>query len=370
MQSSPRQLTLFELDAGNSPGPTGEDPAPRPPAPAPPQRTAAAAATTDAVALLAGLLGELRQAPPAAPEPPDLRRARDEWLRRLQAGRRSESTITAYRIAIDDLLEWCRDRDRSIFDEATIVDHLADYQRRADPAPATYYRRFGLLRRFMRWLSRRSGTPDPFLELESPPKPQQEADWLSEQEFARLLAAAQHPPRRRVGLAERDRIVLLTLVQTGLRRAELIALDWVDLELEGPLPSLLVRCGKGGKPRRQPLAPSLARELALLRAERGAAADAPVFCGLEGKRLQPTILAGIIRRAAERAVIEKRVTAHTLRHTAATWLRQQTGDARLVAAYLGHADLSTVSRYAHVAENELHHAAAALATRAAIPVAA
>jgi integrase-like protein len=69
------------------------------------------------------------------------------------------------------------------------------------------------------------------------------------------------------------------------------------------------------------------------------------------------------RRATERAGLGKRVTAHTLRHTAATWLRQQTGDARLVAAYLGHADLSTVSRYAHVAADELHEAAAALAAR-------
>jgi site-specific recombinase XerD len=167
-------------------------------------------------------------------------------VRPLQAARRSESAITAYRIAIDDLLAWCGDRDRSIFDEVTIVDYLADYQRRTNPAPATYYRRFGLLRRFVRWLSRRSGTPDPFLDLEAPPKPRQEADWLTEQELGRLLAAAEHPPRRRTGLAERDRLVLLTLVQTGLRRAELIALDWADLELERPRPSLLVRCGKGG----------------------------------------------------------------------------------------------------------------------------
>jgi site-specific recombinase XerD len=55
-----------------------------------------------------------------------------------------------------------------------------------------------------------------------------------------------------------------------------------------------------------------------------------------------------------------------LRHTAATWLRQETGDARLVAAYLGHADLSTVSRYAHVAEEELHEAAAAVAARSGL----
>jgi site-specific recombinase XerD len=321
----------------------------------------------DPLALLARYLGQL--APTAEPHPPsalELRQARDDWLRRLQAGRRSESALAAYRIAIDDLLDWSSDRARNVFEEATIVDYLAAYQRRARPAPATYYRRFGLLRRFFRWLSRRSALLDPFLELEPPPKPQQEADWLTEEEFARLLAAAEHPPRRRAGLAERDRLVLVTLVQTGLRRAELIALDWSDLELDGPQPSLLVRCGKGGRPRRQPLAPPLARELARLRAAREASAEAPVFCGLEGKRLQPTILAAIIRRAAERSGIEKRVTAHTLRHTAATWLRQQTGDARLVAAYLGHSDLSTVSRYAHVADYELHEAAAALAARSTL----
>lgn len=91
-----------------------------------------------------------------------------------------------------------------------------------------------------------------------------------------------------------------------------------------------------------------------------------MFCGLAGGRLQPTILANVIRRAAERADLDKRVTAHTLRHTAATWLRQETGDARLVAEYLGHSDLSTVSRYAHVAAAELHDAAHLLANAAGL----
>ncbi|MHB2000903.1 MAG: tyrosine-type recombinase/integrase [Solirubrobacteraceae bacterium] len=50
-----------------------------------------------------------------------------------------------------------------------------------------------------------------------------------------------------------------------------------------------------------------------------------------------------------------------MRHTAATWLRQATGDTRLVAEYLGHADLSTVSRYAHVAAREMHTTVQALA---------
>jgi integrase/recombinase XerC len=381
MQRAPGQLVLFEVDArGQSialqprpplPSPHAGDPAPACTSIATQTRfdegsgvAAGGLAGNDLAGLLASCLSELATtAVRQKPNLPELRQARHDWLRRLRTARRSESAITAYRIAIDDLLGWSEGNGRNIFEEQTIVNYLAAYGEQARPAPATYYRRFGLLRCFFRWLSRRSGLPDPFLDLQPPPKPQQEADWLTESEFRRLLAAAEHPPRRRRGLAERDRLVLLTLVQTGLRRSELIALDWGDLELAGSRPTLLVRRGKGGKPRRQPLAPTLARELLRLQAARQAPADAPVFCGLEGKRLQPTILAAVIRRAAERAGLEKRVTAHTLRHSAATWLRQDTGDARLVAAYLGHADLSTVSRYAHVASEELHEAAATLAAR-------
>ena len=174
---------------------------------------------------------------------------------RLRSAERSASSISAYRHAIEDLLSWAERRDRAaeLFEERAIVDYLDDYRERCEPAPATYHRRFLLLRCFMRWVSHRNGLPDPFLELQAPPKPRQESDWLTREEFVKLLHAAGHPPRRRPGLAERDQLVLLTLAMTGLRRSELIALDWGDVTLDDPRPSLLVRCGKGGKPRRQPL---------------------------------------------------------------------------------------------------------------------
>ncbi len=72
----------------------------------------------------------------------------------------------------------------------------------------------------------------------------------------------------------------------------------------------------------------------------------------------------MIRRTARGAGLSKHVTAHTLRHTAATWLRQATGDTRLVAEYLGHADLSTVNRYVHLASEEIHAAVQTLADQA------
>src|SRR6266540_3561910 len=319
--------------------------------------------------ILASAMADLGVAPPPPRPSRDLvARGRDEWLRRLRSGGRSESALRAYRNAIDDLLVWAEREGRAgeLFEERAIVDYLDDYQHRLAPAPATYHRRFLVLRRFMRWVSRREGVPDPFVDLDAPPKPRQESDWLTVEEFHRMLDAAGRPLRRHTGMVERDQLVLLTLVTTGLRRSELIGLDWRDLALDAQQPSLLVRRGKGGKPRRQPLAPQLADELRRLRDQGQPAPNDPVFCGLAGGRLQPKVLAAIVKRAADRAGIEKKVTAHTLRHTAASWLRQATGDARLVAEYLGHADLTTVSRYAHVAGDELHDAVALLGERAGL----
>lgn len=320
-----------------------------------------------ALALLATTLGGASTKKGEKSQLSLLAESRDLWLSRLRGANRGESTLRAYRNAIDDLLAWAADRGRDevLLTEGAMVEHLEHYRRARSPMPATYHRRFVLLRKFVRWVCQRQGVADPFVDLDPPQKPRQTADWLTPDEFAEMLAAAASPGRKLEGIAERDRLVLVALVTTGLRRAELIGLDWQHLVLDGEQPSALVR-GKGDRPRRQPLAPSLAEELRRLREERAPAAADPVFCGLQGGRLSPKILASIVKRAAERAGIEKRVTAHTLRHTAATWLRQQTGDARLVAEFLGHADLSTVARYAHVAPAELHAAADAL-SRTALP---
>jgi integrase/recombinase XerC len=314
-----------------------------------------------ALVVLATCLGDLGRPSALAPAAHvSLRQARDEWLRRLDAQQKSESTLVGYRVAIDDLLDWSDAHGRDVLEESGIVDYLRSYRERASPAESTYYRRFVLLRSFLRWVSSRHGLPDPFRDLEAPPKPRQESDWLTPDEFRRLLDAAGRPERNLRGLAERDQLVLLALVLTGLRRSELCALDWRDLELDGRKPSLLVRSGKGGKSRRQPIPASLARQLRRLANAHSPKSADPVFCGLQGGRLQQTILADIIGRAAKRAGLEKHVTAHTLRHTAATWLRQELGDTRLVAEYLGHADLSTVARYAHVDREELFEAAGRL----------
>ena len=104
-----------------------------------------------------------------------------------------------------------------------------------------------------------------------------------------MLDAAAHPDRRRRGIVRRDRLVLIALVLTGLPRAELIAVQWRDADLESECPTLLVRRGKGGKPRRQPLPSQFVTELECWRREREPSPTAHVFCGLVGS---PATFAG------------------------------------------------------------------------------
>ena len=204
--------------------------------------------------LLAACLADLGAAPPApAADLPELHRARDDWLRRLRSSCRSESALVAYRVAIDDLLEWAERngqrrlhrRRRSSNTWTATASGRSRHRRRTTAASASCAGSCA-------GSAAAQGVPDPFLDLEPPPKPRQDRDWLTTDEFRLLLEAAEHPERNLPGLVERDRLALLTLVMTGLRRSELCALDWRDLELDGRKKSLLVRNGKGGKPRRQP----------------------------------------------------------------------------------------------------------------------
>ena len=147
---------------------------------------------------------------PSRPSAVLVERGRDEWLRRLRSGGRSESALRAYRNAIDDLLSWAErsGRGEELFEERAIVDHLDDYRQRISPAAATYHRRFLILRRFMRWLSSREGIPDPFLDLEAPRKPRHESEWLTPAEFRRMLEAAGRPLRRHTGIHPRGHLRL------------------------------------------------------------------------------------------------------------------------------------------------------------------
>ena len=195
------------------------------------------------------------------------------------------------------------------------------------------------------------------------PRTPYERDWLTRAEFAELLEGAECPFRDWPGMIERDRLVLMALLLSGMRPSELIAVRWADLDLDRRRPSLLVPSVKGERRRRQPLPTQLSRELRDWRELRCSADSQTVFCGLTGARLRTSRLEQIIGRAAYRVDLNTRVSAHILRNTAVAWLKQAGASPSLIAAYLAEAD-SPTDQYADGASEDVRAAVQGLADHA------
>jgi integrase/recombinase XerD len=170
--------------------------------------------------------------------------------------------------------------------------------------------------------------------------------WLTETEVDALLAA----PDRSTSTGRRDHALLVLAVQTGLRISELIGLTHADIQLG---PGAHVRCiGKGRKERATPLTK---HTTAVLRAwiDEQPTQTAPLFPTRTGGTLSRDAvehrLAGYLAIASSncRSLRSKRVTMHTLRHTAAMRLLQSGTDTAVIALWLGHEQLATVQIYLH-----------------------
>ena len=159
---------------------------------------------------------------------------------------------------------------------------------------------------------------------------------LSQEEVLRLLGRVASPAHR---------VALATAYAGGLRVSEVVALRVEDIDSARML--VHIADGKGQKARLVPLSQVLLGELrAYWRARR----PRPwLFPGQKaGRPITAHALGSACRRAAQAAGLKKHVTVHTLRHSFATHLLEAGTDIRTVQALLGHASISTTSRYTHV----------------------
>ena len=177
-----------------------------------------------------------------------------------------------------------------------------------------------------------------------------EPEFLTEDEIELILKI----PDRRTLQGKRDYAILLTLLSTGLRKSELCNLRVRDIKAYRNQPVLDV-VGKGRKFRRIPLkmeALTAIREY-WKSAKNGTEPDIPIFhtLGKHGPHrvvpLTPRAVDCLIKRASKKALIKKRVTPHTLRHTFGTSLLDEGTDLRTVQALLGHSGIGTTQKYLH-----------------------
>jgi integrase/recombinase XerD len=162
---------------------------------------------------------------------------------------------------------------------------------------------------------------------------------LDPREITRFLVAVE-------GL--RNRVALATAYAAGLRVGEAARLKVDSIKSQRML--LHIEGGKGGGDRYAMLSPRL---LTVLRAYwKRAQPRFWLFPGQEpGDHISVGALQSACRAARKRARIDKRVTAHTLRHSFATHLLENGTDIRIIQVLLGHTRLDTTARYAQVATN-------------------
>jgi integrase/recombinase XerD len=214
-------------------------------------------------------------------------------------------------------------------------------------SPATIHRQISALRTYFKFLVGEGHlSRNPSERLESPKRWRTLPTVLTSAEVDRLLAA----PNTDEPLAIRDRALLELGYATGARVSELVGLKLPNILFEEGLARVF---GKGAKERLVPVGRRALGAVALYAREIRPTLDrgksrGVLFLNARGTPLSRVGAWGIIKGAAKRAGLTKRVTPHTLRHSFATHLLEGGADLRAVQEMLGHADLATTQMYTHV----------------------
>lgn len=271
----------------------------------------------------------------------------ERFLAYLSHERRySPLTVKAYRSDLRRFREClCREevsRWRDV-DAKEVRSHVAA-RHRAGIGGRTIQRELASLRHFFNFLER-EGVVDrnPAQDVPVPRSPRGLPDTLDVDAVDHLLSAPADDP-----LQVRDLAILELAYSSGLRLAEIVGLNLVDLDLEGGQVRV---CGKGGKERVVPVGRKACEALGRWLAVRTGIArieETAVFTGRGGRRLGPRAIQKRMREWADRRGLARPLHPHMLRHSFATHLLESSGDLRAVQDLLGHARISTTQIYTHL----------------------
>lgn len=269
--------------------------------------------------------------------------------------RLSANTLRAYET---DLTDFLRNMGKDALVTSIDRDRLRHYARTLFDAKglkeSTVKRRMAALKVMFRWLERDEIIElSPFHRLElSIRLPRRLPRALSVDEMRRLLNAAE-----RDLTYGHDEVVMhfaiICLFVTGLRVGELAGVGLAEVDSRES--SILVR-GKGNRERRVFLTGGDAIQALntyLTARDKVATASERLLISATGGDVTPQFIRRKLASLGKRARIERRVTPHMLRHTAATQLIEAGVDIRFVQKLLGHASIATTQIYTQVSDSSL-----------------
>jgi len=180
--------------------------------------------------------------------------------------------------------------------------------------------------------------PDLFVKLEVPKKERKLPSVLSVQEIQRLIDSTDF---------SKSKLMIKLLYSSGLRVSELVNLKLKEIELDENIG--WVRGGKGGKDRMFKIANALTKEIQNYMDKN----PYNQYLFSKEKPISTRNVQQIVKKSAEKAGINKKVTPHTLRHSFATHLLDEGENLLVIQNLLGHESLDTTKIYTHISQEQI-----------------
>jgi integrase/recombinase XerC len=271
----------------------------------------------------------------------------DRFIAHLKHERRvSPHTTASYSYDLTTLADFCEKRAIGRW-AALDHQHLRTYAaalHAAGLAARSIQRRLSAARTFFEFLRREGQIKlNPAADVRAPKLKKGLPVTLDADQMARLLEF-----RATDVIGARDKAIMELFYSSGLRLAELVGLDLLDLDLADRTVRVL---GKGNRTRIVPVGKLAAVALdAWLHERRTLAAlgQNALFLGRNGARLGARAVQSRVAAWAKRQGIPVHMHPHMFRHSFASHLLESSSDLRGVQELLGHADISTTQVYTHL----------------------
>ena len=253
----------------------------------------------------------------------------------------SEHTLTAYRRDLNSFASALDVDSWKAVRSAHVRNHVGALHRRG-AATRSIQRALSCIRSFLKYLGRTGTVEANVASVVRAPKSRRNLPKLLDtDQTAQLLNFDARSP-----LDLRDAAMIELFYGSGLRLAELVALDVGDLDLDE---GFVTVTGKGRKVRQVPLGSFCIRALRSYLSQREATSSStPVFCSRGDTRISRRTVQQRLRMLSARQLGTNVVHPHMLRHSFASHLLESSGDLRAVQELLGHTDISTTQIYTHL----------------------
>lgn len=287
---------------------------------------------------------------------PNRDRFADDFFRFLEVERNSSPrTLENYRHALAQFRETPNLPAWKELNADHFRRYLFEFSKRGMARP-TIRLHFAALRTFYRFLTERHGLKDNPLKQVQLPKLEKKLPFvLTVGQIDELLSAPlriEKSGRAPVWMPWRDAAILELFYSSGLRLAELVALDVASVDVFSESVRVL---GKGRKERVVPVGAPALTAIQKYRQEANVHAG-PLFISKIRRRMARENVWLVLKRYLPHTSIPGNVSPHKLRHSFATHLLDAGADLRSVQALLGHASLSTTQIYTHVTIERLKSA--------------